>query len=266
MMKKTLKKFLFMVLTAVLALCAVLLVACNSNTTLNKPTEAGEGMFKTGAKTEVFIGSCVDTDDYIVKFDDALRYKLSYRYTDKSGETKTETVKGNTFYPTVETVYTLVYEVEKKDKILTGTFDINVYDNPPVIEVSELPLTYEKGDTVSFKVLTMAANPYSEDVSKFDIEKVTYRKHNIDLEETVVEGSEKETVFDNGETEFTFGECGSYTFTLAGTADGKTSRADFRVEVVDPTKGNADVLKKDDEYVMHNAEVEGDKVRLVQAE
>ena len=264
MMTKTLKKFVFAAFSVVLVMCAFMLVACDSRKS-NKPREEGKGMFKDGVKTDIYVGSCVDVDDYIIRFDDALSYTVSYSYTNKENKTVTGKIKGSTFYPTVETKYTLLYEVEELSRVLYSSIELNVYGDPPEISVTALPLAYEKGDTVSFKVLTMAANPYSETVSSFNIEKVNYRKFNVDLEETTVSGTEKETVFTD-ETEFTFDESGTYTFTLAGTADDKTTRVEFNVEVADKTRVNDNVLNDGSGYVMKNAEVDGDKIRLIQAE
>ena len=192
-------------------------------------------------------------------------WSVRFKYK-ADGENREDVVRGVTYYPMTEGEYTLVYDAELKDKILTSSMTLNVYGNPPEIVISDYPLVYELGDTVKFSLLLMAANPYSPDVNAFKMEKVNYYTTNVDFDETVNENSKYERVFTDDDKEFTFDEYGTYVFTFSGTAGDKTSYETLRVEIVPDGRGNEDVLKENGEYVMKNAVLSDDRVRLVQAE
>lgn len=260
-MNKKTKRSAILMLFAAFAVSVAGFAGCNNQ----KPEEKGSGMFRENVKTDILVESCIDVEDYIVKFEDAQSYTVNFEYTDEKGSQVSDTVKGVTYYPMTEGEYLMVYRAELPEKILVGELALNVYGNAPEITVADYPLVYEKGDSVSFSILLMAANPYSEQVDKFKIEKVKYYRTETDLEETVVPGSEKETVFD-GEDRFTFDEYGTYEFTFSGTYRDKTSYSTFRVEVVEEGKGNDDVQQENGAYLMKNAVVNGDIISLVQAE
>lgn len=259
MSKKT-KRIFLAVLFAALILSLAAFYGCGKD----KPTEAGSGMFREGVKTDILVGSCIDVEDYVVQMEGALSRTVRFKYL-LNGAEQIDTVSGATYYPMTEGEYTLLYQAELSDKILSADMKLNVYGEPPEIVVADYPLVYDKGDTVKFSLLLMAANPYSPDVNKFKIEKVEYFKSNIDLEESSDESKYYETVFTD-EDRFTFDEYGTYVFTFSGTAGDKTSYETLRVEVVEGGLGNSDVLVENEEYVMKNAQLSGNLVRLVQAE
>ncbi len=265
------------VLGALFCCCCLLGVsACNDDKkgvdltsfelTTVKPSTEEETMFVANPKASVLVGSCIDVEDYIIKHKDGLNRAVQFQFTDKAGVTQTVATKGVTYYPTVSGKYTMIYTEQFADKILRDSMEITVYSPQPEVEVSPIPLYYSKGSSVKFRLLLNNANPYCETSSDFTIESVTYRQYEVDLEETVKEGTEQTTDL-IGQTQYTFEEYGTYLFSFFTEVDGLKGYGNIRVEVLEENVGNEDTLVKEDgSYASSNVQTDGNTVRLIQAE
>ncbi len=271
------RKYLIVLLTIVMCACLSCFFACGgSNDTKQDltatdlvtvaPSTEAEKMFVDNPKLEVLVGSCMDLEDYIIRHDDCINRALQLKFTDKQNTVQLVTVNGATYYPTVSGKYTLIYTEQVKGKILRDSLEITVYAEAPEIKVAAYPLFYSKGQTARLKLLLINANPYCKESNDYVMESVTYYQSNVDLEETVKEGTRTTFNFTN-EKEYTFEEYGTYIFTFSVEVDGLKGYGNLRVEVLENNQGNADTFIRDDgTYASSNVQVNGDLVRLVQAD
>ena len=103
--------------------------------------------------------------------------------------------------------------------------------------------------------------------NEFKFEKVDYYETAFDLEKTVNEQSKFSKSLD-GETKIKFDKAGIYEFTISCSVEDESATGIVKVVVIDQSKkGNAEFVKKNGEsYWSENAEIEGDIVKLTQAD
>lgn len=223
-----------------------------------------EAKFKENVKTNVQVNQCIDIEDYIVKVPDAT-YSVTFSYVDtNTNESQKDVLQGITYFFKYATDYTMRYTVKSGGATKSAELVFNVYGLAPTLSLDSAPMVYERGTTINLEALIENANPFYSPVDcSVRMESVSYQRETITLEKTI----EEDTAFEQSlldEETFTFENEGSYLFTLSVSSEYGTTKGTVRVEVLDKSEGNDDVLKENGEAVIYNAEVDGNTVRMLQ--
>ena len=269
-MKKRTKLISAILLSLIFVISSIAFVGCSKKDGEDLTTvdaKLVEGLFKEGVKTSFVVESVIDIEDYIVKQDGAKRYAVHFNYTDDNGTSKTDVVKGLTYYLMNKGTYQMVYTVELEKEYVRQSLDIEVIGKGISITTNKYPLVYKLGEEPKLKAVMNKANPYCSATNEFKFEKVDYYETAFDLEKTVNEQSKFSKSLD-GETKIKFDKAGIYEFTISCSVEGESATSIVKVVVIDENKkGNAEFVKKNGEsYWSENAEIEGDIVKLTQAD
>ena len=270
-MKRRTRLISIIVLSLVFLFSAFASVSCANKEVVDLTkveASVGENMFKTDVKKYFVIESVIDIDDYIVKLDGAKDYSVHFNYKNDKGESKTDVVKGTTYYFMSKGTYEMVYTAAVDGGYVRQSIELEVQGKGLSILTNKYPLVYAKDTEVLLKALTVNANPYCSATNEFKFEKVDFYQTAFDLDKTVNEET-KYTKSLKGETKIKFDKAGTYDFTISCTADGEYASAIIKVAVVDESKkGNEEYVLKNElgEYASSNAEIDGDIVKLVQAD
>ncbi len=270
-MKRKTRLALIIVLSLVFLFSAFAFVGCANKEVIDLTkveASVGENMFKTNIKKYFVIESVIDIDDYIVKLDGMKDYSVHFNYIDDNGESKTDVVKGTTYYFMSKGTYEMVYTADVGGGYVRQSIELEVQGKGLSILTNKYPLIYAKDTEVLLKALTVNANPYCSATNEFKYEKVDFYQTAFDLDKTVNEET-KYTKSLEGETKIKFDKAGTYDFTISCTADGEYASAIIKVAVVDESKkGNEEYVLKNElgEYASSNAEIDGNIVKLVQAD
>ena len=204
-----------------------------------------EAKFKTGAKTEIAIGSEVDLFDYVeVVKGTTYTVTVTYKNLDDNTQTEEFTEWIMAFYPKFSGEHTLTYEVKRGSETDTATMTFTVLPAPPAISLNEKPVvrTLPSGqNTMVLDLATLMAEAQlsvSPVEAQVNVTKVEFRTVTAGFGEIYGDWTQKED-FTSGSASYDFKTAGQYRLTAAAQSGESTATDEFFVTVLaDSSTGN----------------------------